>query len=150
MRSALKMFPVACLAVFLGSCSLFDDDDLRVTISTDEIVLSPGEELWISVTAENHGNTRISWGEGSTTCQLHLVVRFHSVDHVAPVIGRLCTSDMREMALDPGETETDVLPWTGYIYRDSLLLLPPGKYEIRGAAGDVAKSEPVEIEVVSG
>ena len=149
MRIALRLLSFAAFTAALAGCSLGDENKLELTVSVSNAVVSPGEAVRISVTAENVGSTRISWGHGSSTCQLHVVARVDGRDYLAPDITRICTADYVEMALDPGQGRTESFDWTGHIARDSLVMLPPGTYGIRGAAGDNWKSPPLSLQVVT-
>jgi hypothetical protein len=145
----MKLPSLVTLTLVLVACSLFDGDDLDISVSAPGGVVSPGEALAVEVTAENRGDSRVTWGEGSSTCQLHLEVRLDGHDYLAPAVPRICTADYVEMGLDPGQARTEVLSWAGYVLRDSLELLLPGTYALRGAAGSDWKSPPIEVEIVA-
>jgi len=148
MRSTLKLLPFACILSLQTGCSFGDDNALDLTASASSAVLTLGEEVRITVTAVNRGSTRVSWGWGSSTCQLHFVVRLGARDYPAAT-NRICTADWVEAALNPGESRTEHVDWTGWVVRDSAELLPAGTYDIRGAAGKLWKSPPVALEVVT-
>lgn len=152
MRGRLSAIGALSLMFLLsgsGSCSLLGSGSLVVVASAEELVAVPGEPVPITVTVSNVGDARAEWGQGSSTCQLALLVRVNGEDYLAPLIQAVCTMDLAPHGLGPGESRTEVLGWDGLIQRepgrDSIERLGPGTYEVRGAAGLVARSEPVMI-----
>lgn len=134
-----------------GACSsILASGALRLTASADDAVVLPTEPAVVRVTATNVGDARVTWGPGSSTCQFHLQVRVDGADLFAPS-GRPCTADLRTLSLDPGESRTETLEWTGLVQRgDSVVPLDPGVYEVRAAAvGSATTSEPVVIQIQS-
>jgi hypothetical protein len=64
------------------------------------------------------------------------------------IADRVCTSDMAEQGLDPGESRTEVLSWPGWVLEDGeLVLLPSGACSVRGAAGSEAFSRAGQVTV---
>ncbi|NIN98771.1 MAG: hypothetical protein GTN93_21200 [Anaerolineae bacterium] len=147
--SRLRVPLVGAVLLILG-CSLFEDEEnLEVRISASASVASPSDPVTLTVTAENRGGSRVLWGKGSSTCQLTTVVRVEGREYPAPDITKVCTADLVEAGLDPGETRTEVFHWRGHAtLPDTFGVLLPGKYEVRGAAGNKARSAPVVIEVM--
>lgn len=134
-----------------GACSsILASGALRLTASADDAVASPAEPAIVRVTATNVGDARVTWGPGSSTCQFHLLVRVDGTD-VPASSGRACTMESSTLSLDPGESRTETLEWTGLVQRGtSVAPLGPGAYEVRAAAaGTAATSEPVVIEIRS-
>jgi hypothetical protein len=141
----------ALLVLLAGGCaSIVAPDELRVSIAAEDAVVAPGEPALIHVTATNAGERPVSWGPGSSNCQLHLLVRVEGGERFAP-INRICTGDSRMYTLRPGESRTESMTWEGIVQQgDAVVRLEPGTYEVRGAAGRFATSRPVPIEVRSG
>jgi hypothetical protein len=94
---------------------------------------------------------------GSSTCQFHLLVRVEGIDRFA--VRDWCTSDARTLLLRPGEERTEGITWDGRVAAPSdpagvaaarvpIVRLAPGVYEVRAAAGAVAVSEPMLVEVL--
>ncbi len=135
--------------LFVVGCSLFEDEgNLVLEISASAGLVSSTEPVTLTVIATNRGSSRVTWGKGSSTCQLATVVRVEGKEYGAPDLTKVCTTDLVEAGLDPGETRTEVFDWRGHAtLPDTVRLLPPGKYGLRGAAGKKAWSDPVVIEV---
>jgi hypothetical protein len=126
-----------------------------VTLDVDgSIIVSPDEPEEFHVMAVNHGDERVVWGTGSSSCQLGLVVldadgERHSIDF------RMCTADLVEHGLDPGESRTETFLWDGRILVDQepwsslppLQALPAGQYRVFGVAGDREQSAPLQVTV---
>lgn len=143
-RQSRVLGPALALAAM--ACFLFDDGELQVTAAAEQAVASALNPVRVTVTATNAGDSRAMWGRGSSTCQLRLLVRIGTTDFPA-LVPRPCTADLVDHALDPGESRTETLRWAGGVIRgDSLEVLEPGAYELRGAAGNVT-SEPIHIEL---
>ena len=148
-RRWTRSIGVVIAVLIVGACSLFDDTNFEVTISASSSFTSPSEPVTLTVKAENRGGSRVVWGQGSSSCQLGSLVRVEGRDFPAPDLIRPCTADLVDFGLDPGESQTESWNWAGYIVRgDSTQLLPPGTYQVRGAAGNVAVSAPIDIEIV--
>lgn len=138
---------VALAGVLLGaSCGLFDDDgEIDIQIAAEALVVTPSEPALLRVTAVNRGDSRVVWGRGSSSCQFGLLARVED-RFLRAQEDRACTSDLAAQGLEPGESRTEELPWSGYVVRDgTATVLPPGRYEIRGFAGSAAWSAPVRI-----
>ena len=130
---------VACAAALSSGCGLFSSDqpDLRIEIQASEDTLTrPTEYPGLAVTVENLGDTRAVWGPGSSSCQLGAVVRIGRAELQAPG-SRACTDDLVEQGIDPGETRTETWRWDGWIVDEDGVRteLPPGRYQVAGAAG---------------
>lgn len=144
---------IAAVAL-VSSCGLLAPGELVLEAElVDDSVASPQEPLFITATARNPGEGRVTWGPGSSSCQLHLVVRVDGIDRFVPITGRVCTADLATHVLKPGERRTETLAWTGEAQMgeglESIELLPPGKYELRVYAIDGGKSAPVSVVLES-
>jgi hypothetical protein len=149
MRHPIRtVLTVLAVAIPLQGCALLAPTALEVTAEVERSEAAPDEPAIVRVTATNRGSRRVRWGEGSSTCQLWLVVRVDGVDRRAPM-DRVCTMDLRPHTLEPGESRTEVVGWTGLVQighgPDAVHRLPAGEYEVRGAAGWVAASAPVIV-----
>jgi hypothetical protein len=142
---------IGTLLLAIGMPAVACDDDevrLEVTAVADKSTTSAANPVEVTVVATNAGDERVVWGVGSSGCQLSLRVRLDGMNVLA-VEDRGCTDDVVEQGLDPGQTRSEVIPWIGLVDDgDQTILLDPGTYEVRGAAGDVAFSQPGEISVV--
>ncbi len=145
---AVCLLLAGCLLV--PGCTLLAPHGLLVEAVAVDAVAAPDNPAMVRVTATNTGSTTVTWGRGSSTCQLHLRVRIDGVEYFAPD-GRVCTRDLRTHALGPGESRTEGIDWSGWIQRgegpDTRERLAPGKYELLGAAGHVAHSAAMLIEL---
>jgi hypothetical protein len=140
-------FAVAGSAIILG-CA----DPLAVEVFSVDVdgapVVSPMEQAAFQVTAVNRGNERVTWGTGSSSCQLGLTVQDadaqrHSIDF------RICTSDQVEQGLDPGASRTETFLWGGWIVLNGeTRTLPSGEYRVRGVAGEREESAPILVTVL--
>lgn len=149
-RSTGSVAPLILSGVLgLVGCSTDDGGDaIHFEVSAVSLVANPTEPAVLEVTVENRGPSRVTWGRGSSSCQLDLAVRIGLRDVQANVV-RACTSDLVEQGLDPGERRTEELPWSGEVRRDGEVeALPAGTYPVRAAAGDIARSEPVAVRLV--
>lgn len=141
---------VAIGLTVMGCAAFALDGDLVVSSRVADDGATPGDPALIEVTAQNTGDSRIQWGNGSSSCQLSLVVRVDGEDWRA-IDRRGCTLDYAPQALGAGESRTETIPWGGEVLRKGsqgpVMRLEPGVYEVRGAAGDVASSAPVAVRV---
>lgn len=145
-----RLFCALVVVAVSGCSSVFAPGELRVIVRLESSVASPAKPAAAHVTATNIGDGQVTWGPGSSTCQLHLLVRVDGTDFFAPV-DRLCTADSRMYSLEPGESRTETLLWAGRVQRgNSVVFLESGTYEVRGAAGRTAASEPAVIQVQAG
>jgi hypothetical protein len=142
--SRILLLPVATLA---SGCLILGPDALSMDAIVERGTVTADEPALVRVTARNDGYDRVQWGHGSSTCQLYLGVRVDTTWYA--VVGHgICTMDYRAHYLDPGHSRTEVIGWDGRIWRDDAFeRVPPGSYEVRGAAGLVAASPPVTITV---
>lgn len=155
MRNAimLRLCPVLIIAAVVCGCALSDEDgcddvtDLEVIISTDDSLTSASDLVVITVRVENQGRSRVVFGYGSSSCRLRSFVRTGEDDYFI-LDSRICTRDVAEQALEPGQSRTESWSWDGSIWKDQQSeVLPPGRYEVFGAAGDLVSSAPVIIGV---
>lgn len=150
METRLRRFgSIMCALVAILATSACDDDDIVLTILSQGGTASASSSVELTVTAVNRGDTRVVWGKGSSSCQLSAVVRLGLRD-VEAAIPRGCTDDLAEQGLDPGESRTETFEWQGSVdLGPRFEPLPPGLYQVRGAAGSEWVSDAVEIRVVS-
>ncbi len=134
-------------------CSLFSEENnleesYIITISSSSISASNREPILITVTIENTLENTISWGSGSSSCQLSALVRINKNDFQLP-INRYCVTDMVNWELNPGQTRSESWNWVGE-YDDGSLIdtLGIGNYSIYGTAGDWISKFPVEVEII--
>jgi hypothetical protein len=126
-----------------------ENDDLMITISASDSVTSSSDPVDITVMAENIGEARVVWGHGSSSCQLEAFVAIEDGNFYLAVSSRICTDDVIEQGLDPGESRSESWSWDGQIIEDGgIKALPPGEYEVHGAAGEWLSSTFVKIEVL--
>lgn len=149
--SRLRYVLIVMLLVTGGCRSIFGASDVRIATVTDSPEARPSAPASLSVTATNVGYAVASWDRGSSSCQLTLVVRVQGKDVYAPHDAGVCTMDLAPRTLAPGESRTENLRWSGHaqlgITRESVVLLPPGTYEVRGAAGRQFVGAPILITV---
>lgn len=135
------------LAGMVVACtSPLEIDVVPVDVTGDPIVspASPGE---FRVTVENRGTQEVAWGTGSSSCRLGLAVLLD--DARAPIGDRMCTADIVVHLLEPGGSRTETITWDGRIVAgDEMVALPPGRYQIVGAAGRRASSQPIWVDVI--
>jgi hypothetical protein len=149
----LKRGFIFCMPFVLVGCGIFDDDDdglhnLNVTIEASENVLSLTEHVGLTVSVKNDGPSRVVWGNGSSSCQLGVVVRIGEINLIAPG-DRDCTDDLSEQGLDPGKSRSETWIWDGRVLGDDgLESLPAGEYDVYGTAGLRRSGEPVVIRVI--
>lgn len=110
-------------------------------------VVSPANPGEFTVTVQNTSAERITWGMGSSSCQLSLIVIADNVRHRADF--RACTDDLGEQGLNPGETRVEVFSWGGHVpdIEGQPFLLPDGRYRVVGAAGTRAESRALWVRV---
>lgn len=95
----------------------------------------------------NTGHERVTWGRGSSSCQLSMYVVVEGVRH--SISHGICTANLGEQGLDPGETLTEVFEWGGEVHdiEGEPFLLPDGRYPLIGMAGGRAESRPLWVMV---
>ena len=135
------------LAVALAGCgNPLDVRLVPVDLAGDSTVSpsNPGEYV---VAVENNGDERITWGIGSSSCQLSLFVIADNVRH--RIDWRVCTEDLIEQGLDPGESRSETFQWDGHVpdIEGQPFLLPEGRYQVIGTAGSEGESEPLSVRV---
>jgi hypothetical protein len=120
--------------------------EIVVFVTVEPETFALGETVIITVKAQNIGGSPIEYGRGSSSCRLGAVVRVNDADLPVPD-PRACLRDLGPWILAPGERRRERLLWTGAVAAtDTTYQLPPGTYELRGAAGFFL-SEPVEVEI---
>jgi hypothetical protein len=133
------------LLVTTSGCALTAPESLHVVAVAENAVATPERPAVIAVTVTNEGNRRVTYGSGSSTCQLHLLVRVDGLHRFAAT-ERICTADHRTHTLEPGASRMETLEWDGRAWiGNEAVQLEPGDYEVRGAAGHKAMSEPLVI-----
>lgn len=143
-----QLFILSAIGLIMIGCSQSNqDEDYIITISSSEIITSIQEPATISVTIENLSENEISWGSGSSTCQLKAFVKINNIDY-SIFIHRACTYDYIPWVLDPGHIRTESLNWIGEYSHNSVFdTLDPGTYTLYGAAGDWISDSSIEVEV---
>lgn len=139
LATAVAFLPAAC-----------GEGGLDMTAQADGTVVSAIDTLEVSATAVNVGSERVVWGQGSSSCQFDLMVAVNGVRRRAAAV-RVCTADRTEHGLDPGESRTEILPWTGLVFDvdGEVERLPPGSYSVRAVAGSKGSSPEAAIEVAA-
>jgi hypothetical protein len=133
------------LVVTTSACALTTPESLHAVAVAEIVVATPERPAVIEITVTNEGNRRATYGSGSSTCQLHLLVRVEGVDRFAAT-ERMCTADHRTYTLEPGASRSETLAWDGRAWiGNAAVQLEPGEFEVRGAAGHKAMSVPVII-----
>ncbi len=142
MRSCLLV-----LAVALAGCGNPLDVRLVPVNVQGDLAVSPSDPGTFVVSAENKGNSRITWGMGSSSCQLSLFAVADDIRH--RIDSRVCTADFVEQGLNPGERRSETFQWDGHIpdIEGQPFLLPEGRYHVIGAAGSEGESEPLVVTV---
>lgn len=132
-------------------CANMGPEGLVISTEVLESTASVNDPARVRVTAANVGLTRVTWGPGSSSCQLWLQVRTGNGGAFAPVDGRVCTADLVTPALEPGESRTETLSWSGRAQvGDSIVVLEPGVYQLRGLALPASVSALVLVTLVEG
>ena len=133
---------VAISLVLLGGCDddllppSGENDTLIVSISTDKQVLSYGDTMIVTVTAENRTESTITYTFGSSSCSLHSVVTVGEQDYLMSE-DRWCTDDAGPQKIGPGKSRTESWNWYGSVRIDyQHQPLPVGIYTIKGKAGE--------------
>lgn len=138
---------VLILAVALTACGNPLDVSLVPVDVDGDLIVSPADPGEYVVTVENNGTGRITWGMGSSSCQFSLFVIADDIRH--PIEERVCTADLVEQGLDPGESRSETFEWDGHIpdIEGQPFLLPEGKYQVIGTAGSESSSKPISVTV---
>ncbi len=133
------------MLVLSSYCSTGGDRDLALTIAAERGDSESSKPfMTLTVIAENLGDSRVTWGNGSSACQFDLIVDVDGTEHS---ISRICTADYVEHGLDPDETRIEELRWDGTILvAGELKALPPGTYPVRAVAGD-ATSPTISVNI---
>jgi hypothetical protein len=133
------------LGVVLGSCS--ENADVVVRISVEPSHVSVTTPITMTVVAENASSRRVTWGQGSSSCQLGAVVRVGQESREV-FARRACTADLIEQGLDAGESRTESWEWGAEVFGEmGIDSVSPGTYLVRGAAGTAAFSEELAVVV---
>ena len=143
----MKRCMIIILAMGLAGCGNgFGPDALHLEIQPAAAAFPHDGPFTFGITARNDGDEPITWGQGSSSCQLEAFVRVDGQDY--RFASRVCTSDLAPQGLEPGASRTERLLFEGqYFDGTTPVPLPPGEYEFRGAAGDVARSRHVKVEI---
>ncbi len=142
----------ACIAAFLSlaACSVapIDEGTIVVTLSTSEAIVSPQAPATISVTARNQSQERVTWGRGSSSCQLTLAVLTPAGQRYAADV-RACTEDLVEQGLDAGATRTETFEWGGEAYQGGeMIFLAADSYRLIANAGQKGESQGLDLQLV--
>ncbi len=142
----MRIGVLALAAVWIGCGNPLDVRLVPVDLDGD-LTVSPSDPGEYVVTVENNGNERIAWGMGSSSCQLGLFVIADGARH--SIDWRVCTSDLIELGLNPGESRSETFQWDGHVadIEGQPFLLPEGRYQLIGTAGSEGESEPLRVAV---
>jgi len=144
-RGGLAAVVGTVLLVAASGCALTAPEALHVEAVAENAVATPEQPAVIEVTVTNESHRRVTYGSGSSTCRLHLLVRVEGSDRFVAT-ERICTADHRTHTLEPGASRTETLEWDGRAWiGNEAVQLEPGQYEVRGGAGHKAMSAPVLI-----
>jgi len=137
----------AAVVLAVVGCGNPLDVTLISLVVNGEPVVSPGSPSEFMVTVENTGSERITWGMGSSSCQLSLFVIADGIRH--PVNHEVCTDDLGEQGLNAGERRTEDFEWGGAVpdIEGEPFVLPEGRYRMIAAAGSVAESNALWVTV---
>jgi hypothetical protein len=119
---------------------------VSLTLSNNKVSSAHPVEVTVSIT--NLTDERILWGRGSSSCRLKFLVVGDNEEYW-PHLPIMCTKDERPYYLDPRETDSQRLVWSGQVRErqwNSIWNLPPGSYDLIGVAGS-HRSAPVTIWV---
>ncbi len=149
MKTTMIQWPCLALgaALLFYGCSIFDgDEQVEVAISASANFTSTTNPVTLNVIAQNQGEGRVVWGRGSSSCQLGAIIQTEKETYRVDL--RLCTDDLAEQGLEPGERRNESWLWDGQIFRNNQSEhLAPGRHKIYGTAGGWLSKNPVEIEV---
>ena len=121
---------------------------LTVVIRPLETLLTPGGEVNVTVTIWNGGEQEVIWGSGSSHCRLTLLVLLDG-EYLPAGPPRMCTMDLVQHRLAPGEDYTETFRWDGTVLRDGEPQeLSPGEYELYGLGGET-RSDRVFMRVAA-
>jgi hypothetical protein len=151
-KTTHAIWVVAVTTLLLGCCGPDDTDHsipkVQVTASATDSITSPSHLITLTVRAENHGSSPVPLGRGSSSCWLAATVSEDSQEYRV-VEHRPCTDDFVEHWLNPGESHVEVWEWDGSVLRNNAVqVLPPGKYIVRGMAGQWRSDNRLDITVV--
>lgn len=140
LHSGLRLAVIASVAMSTTGClNLLPKEDLRISLDVSDTRVRPDAPITLTVNASNTGDEPITWGEGSSSCQLSAVVLVGTDEF--PVDVRVCTMDLVPQELAPGETRTESWEWRGeLLVQGRVDTLPRGEYRVQAFAGSVARS----------
>lgn len=122
-----------------GCLILFPKEELRLSLDVSDTRVRPDAPIALTITAANTGDEVVTWGEGSSSCQLSAIV-FVGTDEF-PIDLRMCTADVVPQELAPDGTRTESWEWRGeLLVQGRVDTLPRGEYRIQAVAGGVARS----------
>jgi len=125
------------------------ESDVQITMTISGDIISDSSPIEVRIIIQNLTDERIVYGGGSSSCRCHLLI-VDGHNEYRGYIPRFCTADHRPYNLEPGESKTCLLKWTGEILeRDvrSRKRLAPGSYEMVGQTGRY-ESAPVAFRIV--
>ncbi|MGD2134504.1 MAG: hypothetical protein PVF27_00015 [Gemmatimonadales bacterium] len=144
-RSLARICLLAAVPVGMACGDIFGASDLVSTVTVSDTLVGPDRPITVTLTAMNHGDA-VAWGQGSSSCQLHAVVRVDG--HEYPVDLRACTDDLVLRGVAGGAMLTERFDWNGeYVVSDAVGQLPAGRYRLYALAGNLKRSggEPVRV-----
>ena len=150
---------VACSQMF-STYRISYDTDVVTNVARDSTVQismrigrnrsSSQNSTTVEISIVNLTDKRILWGRGSSSCKLNLKV-IEGQNEYSAYIPRICTMDAGQYYLNPGESYTNEITWTGEVLERgsrSARSLSPGTYELIGVAG-IYKSDPIRFTISS-
>ena len=150
----MKTWVVVALAagmLFAAACNDAEDPVVPgppyLEIKVEPEGFAVGEMVLVTVTAENHSDTKVDLGYGSSTCVLGATVWLGD-EELPMYVERICTADYMHRFLDPGERLVEGWNWSGDVWREhARYTLPAGTYELAGRGGEfVGGSVTIEIK----
>jgi hypothetical protein len=141
----------ALLTGLLGACqsATAPTSAAAVSVQLARTTVPAGAAVPTTVTVQNRGDAPLRLVGGST-CMAYLDVRTAAGERVGGD-SRVCTADLRERAVAPGDAWTDYPAWNGRVRGGAAA--PLGVYVIRGgvslAGSRQVWSAPVSITVVT-
>jgi len=145
--AAVALLGAAGLAS-VGCGDLFGGSDLQLTLAVSDTLVGPERPVTVTLTATSTGDA-VTWGQGSSSCQLTAVVRVAGRDHSIDLRG--CTDDLVLQGVIADGTRVEQWTWSGeYLVDTGFEPLPAGRYELYALAGDLERSDGEAVRVQGG
>jgi len=126
------------------------DRDIKVTVSTDLLIVRRSAPTTITVTAINRGSQSITIN--GNDCPARFEILDVRGEIVGPFQSGLCDASARSVTLGPQEALTFQYSWNGTGMANAASTLAPGAYRIRGHAPGLRRrltSDAIPIAVAS-